>query len=81
MQDIREVVSESESDGGEMSELIDASDEDDVEYPAKDESLIARHALSTQMSVDDMEQQRENIFHTKCIVANKVYSMITNGGS
>ena len=56
IQDSEVVVSESESDGREMLELIDASDDNDVEYPAKGESLVARCALSTQMSVDDMEQ-------------------------
>ena len=28
-----------------------------------------------------MEQQRENISHTRCHINNKVYSMIINGGS
>ena len=46
-QDSGEVVSESESDGGEMLELIDASDDDGVKYSAKGESLITWHALST----------------------------------
>ena len=41
--------------GGEMLELIDASDDDDIEYPAKGESIGSRHTLSTQLSVDGME--------------------------
>lgn len=78
IQDSGEVVSksENESDGGEMLELIDASDDDDVEYLMKVESLIIRHNLSTQMSVDDIKLQRENIFHTSCIMNNKVCSMV-----
>ena len=44
MQDSGEVVSENESDGREMPELIDASDNDDVEYPSKGESLVTRCA-------------------------------------
>ena len=56
IQDSGEVVSESESDSGKMLELIDASDDDNVEYHAKGESLVSRRALSKQMSVDDMEQ-------------------------
>lgn len=70
---------ESESDGVEMPELIDATNDDNVEYLVKGESLVARRALSTKMSVDDMEQHRENIFHSKCIVNNKVCSMIIDG--
>lgn len=28
---------------------------------------------------DDLEQERENIFHTKCRVNSKVYSVILDG--
>uniref|UniRef100_A0A2N9HAP5 Uncharacterized protein n=1 Tax=Fagus sylvatica TaxID=28930 RepID=A0A2N9HAP5_FAGSY len=34
-------------------------------------SLVARRALNTHIKVDDAEQQRENIFHTRCHVNNK----------
>ena len=44
------------------------------------ESLVARRALSTQVKEDDMEQQRKNIFHTRCHINNKVCSMIIDGG-
>uniref|UniRef100_A0A2N9HWX5 Reverse transcriptase domain-containing protein n=1 Tax=Fagus sylvatica TaxID=28930 RepID=A0A2N9HWX5_FAGSY len=37
------------------------------------ESLVARRALNTHIKVDDAEQQRENIFHTRCHVNNKEY--------
>ncbi|KAH9649343.1 hypothetical protein KPL70_025944 [Citrus sinensis] len=81
MQESGEVVSESESDGGEMPQLIDASGDDEVEYPTKGESLVAMRALSTQMRADDMEQYKEIIFHTRCIVNSKVCSIIIDGGS
>ena len=71
MQESWEVVSESESDGG----------ADEVEYPMKGESLVVMCALSTQMRADDMEQYREIIFHTRCIVNNKVCSIIIDGRS
>ena len=35
MQDSIEVVNESKSDGGEISELIDASDDDEIKYLVK----------------------------------------------
>jgi hypothetical protein len=69
------------TDSDEMPELVDASDDDGVEYPVKGESLVARRAFNTQIKIDDMEQQRENIFHTRCYVNNKVCSMIIDGGS
>jgi hypothetical protein len=74
-----EYENEADSDG--MPELVDASDDDGVVYPVTGESLVARRALNTHIKVDDAEQQRENIFHTRCHVNNKVCSMIIDGGS
>ncbi|RVW45606.1 hypothetical protein CK203_091543 [Vitis vinifera] len=66
-----EVETESEEDDDQMPSLEDACD-DNVEYPVEGESLVARRALSAQVKEEDMEQQRENIFHTRCHVNNKV---------
>jgi hypothetical protein len=71
----------SEDDSDELPELVDASDDDGVVYPVTGESLVARRALNTHSKVDDVEQQREDIFHTRCHVNNKVCSMIIDGGS
>jgi hypothetical protein len=81
MRDNGEVMTESEDDSDGMPELVDASDDDEVVYPVTGESLVARRALNTHFKVDDAEQQRENIFHTRCHVNNKVCSMIIDGGS
>ncbi|RVW23986.1 hypothetical protein CK203_092061 [Vitis vinifera] len=67
-----EVETESEEDDDQMPSLEDACD-DNVEYPVEGESLVARRALSAQVKEDDMEQQRENIFHTRCHINNKEY--------
>jgi hypothetical protein len=75
-----EVETKSESDADQMPLLEDTCD-DDVEYPVEGESLVARRALSAQGKEDDMEQQKENIFHTRCHINNKVCSMIIDGGS
>ena len=40
----------------------------------EEESMVTRHVLNTQVKEDDIEQQRENIFHTRCHVQNKVCS-------
>jgi hypothetical protein len=80
MRDNGEVMTESEDDSDGMPELVDASDDDEVVYPVTGESLVTRHALNTHIKVDDAEQQRENIFHTRCHVNNKVCSMIIDGG-
>jgi hypothetical protein len=57
----------------------DACD-NDVEYSVEGDSLVARRALSAQVKEDDVEQERENIFHTRCHINNKVCSMIIDGG-
>ncbi len=44
------------------------------------ESLV-RRAPNTEFKMDGIEQQRENIFHTRCHINNKVCSMIIDGGS
>jgi hypothetical protein len=81
MRDNGEVMTESKDDSDGMPELVDASDDDGVVYPVTGESLVARRALNTHIKVDDAEQQRENIFHTRCHVNNKVCSMIIDGES
>jgi hypothetical protein len=47
---------DSEDCSDEMPELVDASDDDGVEYPVEGESLVARRALNTQIKINDMEQ-------------------------
>uniref|UniRef100_A0A2N9G3B0 Reverse transcriptase n=1 Tax=Fagus sylvatica TaxID=28930 RepID=A0A2N9G3B0_FAGSY len=77
MRDNGEVMTESEDDSDGMPELVDASDDDGVVYPVTGESLVARRALNTHIKVDDAEQQRENIFHTRCHVNNKAMAILT----
>lgn len=45
------------------------------------EFLVTRHSLSAQIKMDDLEQQRKNIFYTRCHIKNKVRSMIIDSGS
>ncbi|XP_061349324.1 uncharacterized protein LOC133294607 [Gastrolobium bilobum] len=69
--------SQGESDNESMPSLEDASD---IELPVEGELLVARKALNVQVK-EDKELQRENIFHTRCNVKDKVCSMIIDGGS
>ena len=43
--------------------------------------MVIRLALNIQIKEDDVDQQLENMFHTRCHIQNKVYSMIIDGGS
>ena len=72
-----EVETESKGDNDQMPSHEDACD-DDVEYSVEGESLVARCALSAQVKEDDMEQQRENIFHTRCHINNKICTNVAS---
>ena len=77
MRDNGEIETDNESDYDSMPSLEDADDE---EYAVQGELMVARRALSVQAKEDD-KMQRDNIFHTRCHVQNKVCSVIIDGGS
>ncbi|XP_048619950.1 uncharacterized protein LOC125590429 [Brassica napus] len=68
-----EVISEEEDAGQE-------SDEEGVEYPVRGELLVTRRLLNAQPKAKE-DDQRENLFHTRCLVQEKVCSLIIDGGS
>ncbi|XP_013628485.1 PREDICTED: uncharacterized protein LOC106334699 [Brassica oleracea var. oleracea] len=69
-----EVISEDEQ------EEYESDGEEDMDYPVKGEMLVTRRALNVQPKVKETEQ-RENLFHTRCLVQSKVCSLIIDGGS
>ncbi|WP_240450277.1 retropepsin-like aspartic protease, partial [Streptomyces sp. S1] len=77
MRDNGEIETDEDSDNDSMPSLEDADDKD---YAVKGDLLVARRALSVQAREDE-EEQRENIFHARCHVQNKVCSVIIDGGS
>ncbi|XP_072076494.1 uncharacterized protein [Arachis hypogaea] len=78
-----DIVSDSDrgddSDHNSMPSLEDCSD-GDVEYAVHGESLVVRRALNLQVKEESLEQ-RHNLFHTRCLVGEKVCSLIIDGGS
>jgi len=79
LRDDGEIVSMSEeSDCDDMPPLEDASD---LEYAVGDKVLVIRRSRSVQTKEDDVEQQRKNIFHTRCLINDKVCSMIIDSSS
>ncbi|KAF8051455.1 hypothetical protein N665_1722s0002 [Sinapis alba] len=56
------------------------SDEEGVEYPVQGEMLVTRRILNAQPKAKE-DDQRENLFHTRCLIQNKVCSLIIDGGS
>ncbi|XP_052486318.1 uncharacterized protein LOC128041056 [Gossypium raimondii] len=73
-----EIESEEEDDE-EPDEMAEKEEEDELEYAVDGEILVIKRSLSLQ-SVEN-EQQRENIFHTRCHVQGKVCSLIVDGES
>ncbi|XP_019058301.1 PREDICTED: uncharacterized protein LOC109116762 [Tarenaya hassleriana] len=53
---------------------------EEIEYPDSGELLVARRTLSTLVSMEETTQ-RENLFHTRCTIKNKVCGLIIDGGS
>lgn len=53
----------------------------DVEMPAKGELMVVRHSLSVQVKEEEHHQQRDNLFHRRCLVNGKICSLIIDGGS
>lgn len=72
---------ESEDEEDEVDEdMPPLEDCSDGEYPVDGELLVARRALSAQVKKEE-NNQRENLFHTRCFVNRKVCSVIIDGGS
>jgi hypothetical protein len=79
LRDDEEIVFTSEkSDCDEMPPLEDVSD---LKYAVGDKVLVIKRSLNVQTKEDDGEQQRKNIFHTRCLINDKVCSMIIDSGS
>ena len=73
LRDDEEIVSTCEEcDCDDMPPYEDASD---LEYAIGDKVLVIRRSLYVKTKEDDVEQQRENIFHTRCLINDKVCSI------
>ena len=62
-----------------FDESGDEEEEEGYEAPIYDTNLVLR-ALQTQISPTDLDQ-RDQLFHTKCLVKDKWCSVIVDGGS
>ena len=75
MKDSGEVETKEKSDAS----LKDESEGEEIR-PHDVDLLIVRRILNVQAKEED-DTQRENIFHTRCLVQRKVCNMIIDGGS
>ena len=70
---VEEIVSEDEFDSGVEEE------EEQVAYPEEGELLVILRNLTIQARKED--EQRDNIFHTRCNIHGKVCGLIIDSGS
>ena len=75
-----ETESDKEDSSDDMPPLEECSDEE-IEAPLSGGVFVTRRILSAQGVEDELQQQRDNLFHTRCLVQGKVCSMIIDGGS
>ncbi|XP_049414722.1 uncharacterized protein LOC125877483 [Solanum stenotomum] len=71
---------ESEKSEGEEEEGEGVSEEDDLELPNDGIIGVVRRIMTINLGSVD-EGQRENLFHTRCGIKGKIYSMIIDKGS
>jgi hypothetical protein len=64
----------------EMPSLTDANDECVLNILLRG-VLVVKRALDMHVKVGGLEVQRKNIFHIRCHVQNKVYSLIIDNGN
>jgi len=71
----------SKIDKSKENEMPPLEDYSDVEYPTDGKILVIRRTFNVQIQKDNVKQQMKNIFHTRCHINNRVYSMIIDSGS
>jgi hypothetical protein len=79
LRDDREV--ELASDESKYESISAFKDASNVEYDVNGKSFVIRRSLNIQVCEEDVEQQMENIFHTRYHIKNKICSMIIDNGS
>jgi hypothetical protein len=71
----------SEIDKSKENEMTPFEDCNDVEYPTDGKILVIRRTFNVHIQKDNVKQQMKNIFHTRCHINNKIYSMIIDSES
>ena len=71
---------ECEDHDSQLVEKIAAYDDEYVEE-GNSISLITRRVLNVQIKEEKFEDQRENLFHTRCLVKGNPWSLVIDSGS
>ena len=75
-------MNQDEENGGEINDLVEEVQkneeelEDGIHLP-----LITRRLLKTQVTENDVDDERDNLFHTRCLVKGTACSLIIDSES
>lgn len=75
-----EVVSDHDSDSAEEDMLLIGDSEENIAPQVRGDIFMIKQALNMQVKPED-NSQRENIFHSRCLIKGKLYSLIIDRGS
>ncbi len=76
---IKDNGSISSIDSSSSSSYFSESEQEHVEYALEGDLLVVRHLLGSLVKEGE-ESQRENIFHTRCLIKGHTCSLIIDGG-
>ena len=71
---------ECEENGAQLEEEYDTPDDEYIEE-GNSISLITRRVLNVQIKEEKLEDQRENLFHTRCLIEGNPCSLVIDSGS
>ena len=75
-------MNQDEGNGGEINELVeDVQKNEEESEDGSHLTLITRRLLKTQVTENDVDDQRDNLFHTRCFVKAISCSLALDSGS
>ena len=75
-------MNQDEENGGEINDLVEEVQKNEEELEDGIHlALITRRLLKTQVTENDVDDQRDNLFHTRCLVKGTACSLIIDSGS
>ena len=67
---------------GEINEIVEEVQENEEELEDEGHlALITIRLLKTQVTENDVDDQRGNLFHTRCLVKGTPFSLVIDSGS
>ena len=68
-------MNQDEKNGGEINDLVEEVHKNEEKLDGIHLALITRRLLKTQVTENDVDDQRDNLFHTRCLVKGTACSI------